>query len=163
MEVAVKVRLHIECTPEQVYDFVTSIEAPALTFEGHGLIPGVKRTEVLGGGPLTEGGICRVHGSDGSVIERLITVLERPRRHEYKLASGFKKPFSLLVKSGRGVWTFTPTPGEGTQLEWTYVFGLTSPLVLPIAYPLAKALFQQAMRKCLDRTRHCLLQKHRGS
>ncbi|SEM40846.1 Polyketide cyclase / dehydrase and lipid transport [Stigmatella aurantiaca] len=157
MKVTTSATIDIECSPEQVYDFVTSEEAPAKTFEGTGRIPGVVRTEVVGGGPLREGATCRVHGTDGAVMERLITVLDRPRRHEYQLASGFKKPLSWLLRSGHGVWTFAPNTQGGTHLEWVYVFELTTPLVYPVVSALIKGSFHQSMVRCLQRTRECLV------
>ncbi|WP_232293376.1 type II toxin-antitoxin system RatA family toxin [Stigmatella aurantiaca] len=156
-----EVRLHsairIERPPEQVYDFVTSLEAPAKTFSGHGRIPGVVKTEVVGGGPLREGVTARVHSSDGAVMERLITIMDRPRHHEYRLASGFKPPIKYLLKSGRGEWTFQPAPEGGTQVEWIYVFELTSPVIYPLASPLLNGMFAEAMVKCLARTKECLV------
>lgn len=156
MEVSARSRITVGCSPEQAYDFVTSLEAPAKTFEGHGRIPGVTRTEVEGGGLLREGAICRVHGTDGSVMERLITVMDRPRRHEYRLAGGFKKPLGWLVRAGHGVWTFTPDSKGGTEVEWTYTFTLTSPLSFPFVYLLVNVMFHKAMVKCLESTRQCL-------
>jgi ribosome-associated toxin RatA of RatAB toxin-antitoxin module len=158
-EIQVRSGIQIEQPPEQVYDFVTSLEAPAKTFSGHGRIPGVMKTEVVNGGPLREGVIARVHSTDGAVMERLITVMDRPQRHEYKLATGFKKPIAFLIRSGRGEWTFQPMPDGKTQLEWTYTFELTSPLVYPLAFPLLNGTFREAMEKCLARTRECLINK----
>ena len=149
--------IDIPCSPEAAYDFVTSLEAPALTFEGEGRIPGVKLTEVVGGGVLREGATCRVHGTDGAVMERLITVMDRPSRHEYRLASGFKRPLSLLVRSGHGQWLFTPLPSAGTRVEWTYVFELTSPLSYPVVRGIIIPMFHKAMVKCLQRTREHLM------
>jgi hypothetical protein len=156
MQVSAASSIDISCSPERAYDFVTSLEAPALTFEGEGRIPGVKRTEVVGGGPLREGAVCQVHGTDGAVMERLITVMDRPRRHEYRLASGFKRPLSWLVRSGLGQWTFTPTPSGGARVEWIYVFELTSPLSYPFVRFIIIRLFHKAMVKCLQRTKELL-------
>jgi len=159
MRVSARSSVDIPCSPEVAYDFVTSLEAPALTFEGEGRIPGVKLTEVVGGGPLREGATCRVHGTDGAVMERLITVMDRPGRHEYRLASGFKRPLSWLVRSGHGQWLFTPLPTGQTRVEWTYVFELTSPLSYPFVRFIIIRLFHKAMVKCLQRTREHLVSR----
>jgi hypothetical protein len=152
MEISTALSVDIDRSPEEVFDFITDLESPAKTFKGHGPIPAVVRTEIVGGGPLRAGAILRVHNSDGSVVEREITVVDRPKRHEYRLNGGFRSIFAMLVRSGRGIWDFEPRQ-RGTHLVWTYKFELTSPLSYPFAWLLVRAFFTGAMRGCLDETK----------
>jgi carbon monoxide dehydrogenase subunit G len=152
VEISTSEAIVIARPPEDVFDFIVDVEAPAKTFRGHGPIPAVERTEVVGGGPLCEGAICRVHNADGSVVEREITVVDRPRRHEYRLNGGFRSVFALLVRSGRAAWELEPAEG-GTRVVWRYRFELTSPLSYPFAKLILAAFFRGAMRSCLEATR----------
>lgn len=158
VEVSATVEIDIPRAPEVVFDFVTHLETPARVFDGYKKIPKVVKTEVKGGGPLREGCVCLVHNSDGSIIERDITVVDRPRRHEYRLASGFKPPFSYLVTAGRGDWLFEPNAG-GTRLKWVYTFTLTSPLAWPATRLIVSRMFKPAMVSCMQKTHDLLLQE----
>ena len=143
--------------PEQVFDFIIHLDSPAKTFRGYGPIPAVERTEVVGGGPLVEGAVCRIISNDGSAAERLITVVDRPTRHAYKLQGSFRAPISYLVKSGVGEWRFAPIAG-GTRVVWEYAFDLTGLWAWPMAYLLMTLTVRRAMRDCLALTKQCLEQ-----
>jgi len=71
-----------------------------------------------------------------------------PARHRYGWAGGARFPFSLLVRSGTGNWEFTEVEG-GTQIVWSYTFGLTSPLAYPLALPIVR-LFRGWLQQGLD-------------
>jgi hypothetical protein len=141
--------------PEEVFRFITDLESPARTFHGYGPIPAVLRTEVARGDPRRPGASLRVHNADGSVVTREITVVEAPSRYGYRLASGFKPPFSRLVRAGDAEWTLR-ADGDHTRLSWTYGFELRSLLAYPLTALLVVFLFGGAMRACLAETRRCL-------
>lgn len=101
MQISHTVKLEIERSAEAVYDFVTAVETPTKVFSGYGPIPAVIETTVVGGGPLLEGSICRTRNSDGSMMNRTISVLERPRRHQYVVdGDGFRPLFRMMVRRG---------------------------------------------------------------
>lgn len=114
-------------------------------FTGYGPIAGIESVEL--DAPLRPGSIRRVHGKDGSALREKVTVLDPPLRHAYVL-TGFGTPFSWLVKQGEADWTAAAS-GKGTQLRWDYRFTLSSPLALPVAWPMLKWCMTGAMRRCL--------------
>lgn len=114
-------------------------------FTGYGPIAGIESVEV--DAPLRPGSIRRVRGKDGSQLSEKVTVLDPPLRHAYVL-TGFGSPFSWLVRRGEADWTAKAT-GDGTWLRWDYHFTLSSPLALPLAWPLLKLCMTRAMRRCL--------------
>jgi hypothetical protein len=65
------------------------------------------------------------------------------------LESGFRPPFSWLIKSARGHWTFDEA-GKDTKIVWNFSFVLTNPLCALMAMPIAKIFFQEAQARCLQ-------------
>jgi len=155
MKVKARQRISIERSPQAVFDFVTSLEAPARTFPGKGKIPGVVKTEIEGDGAFEEGAILLVHGTDGSVMKRKILQVDRPHRHSYRLMSGFKPPFCYLVTAGEGIWEFNGDEAS-TDLVWTYEFRLTTAFVFLIAWLVIRLGFADAMKQCLTLTKSIL-------
>ena len=141
--------------PEDVFDFITSPDAVGKTFDGHGLIPGAERSEVIGEHPLREGSTRRVHSTDGATIDEEILSLERPHTQTYRLVSGLKPPFSWLVKDAGGHWQLRPE-GSGTHVTWTFSFTPRSWLTLPLIILFIKRPFRRAMEGCLSNTRRLL-------
>ena len=89
--------------------------------------------------------------TDGTVLEEVILAYDPPVKHSYGWEGGAKLPFSLIVRSGTGTWTFTEVEG-GTRIVWSYTFGLTSALAYPVAWPIAQ-LFRGWMQQGLDAIR----------
>ncbi len=158
MQVSQSVDIDIECRPEEAYDFVTSLESPAKTFSGYGPIPAVLETTIDGDGPLREGTILRARSSDGSVMKRTITILDRARRHEYVIdGNGFRPLFRRMVRRGTGIWLFEAR-GDKTRLTWTYRFDLRSIFWWLAVVLLVRIFFGAAMRRCVLATKRELEQ-----
>ena len=134
---------------EEVFDYAVAANNLAKLFRGYGPIPAIERV-TLDADELAVGVIRTIHNSDGSNVGEKILVLERPRRHEYRLVSGIKAPFKWLVRVGEGRWTFEPSE-RGTHVAWHYEFELTSPFAYPPAAILIKTFFRTAMKRCLRR------------
>ena len=75
-----------------------------------------------------------------------------PDEMAYDIVAGLKPPFSWLVRSAGGHWRFTDQ-GAQTEVEWRFHFELTSPLVYPLAFIVARGFFQAAQNRCLELTR----------
>jgi hypothetical protein len=144
-----QVRLHVERTiqasPAAVFALALDpIRFPA-TFTGCGPIPAIRSITLTG--PIAVGGTRELANSDGSRLSERITALAAPHRHAYTL-TGIRPPLSLLAVRGEADWTFTPV-ATGTQVSWSYVMTLTSPLAWPVAWPLLRGCLHTAMQRCL--------------
>jgi ribosome-associated toxin RatA of RatAB toxin-antitoxin module len=148
MKVHSQASIEIKAFPEKVFDFAIAVTTLPKVFKGYGVIPGIRSAEIVGGGEMREGAIRRVINSDNSVIDEEIIQLTRPTKQTYKLMGGFKPPFSFLVRSGGGDWTFTPSH-DSTTITWAFYFELTSPLAYPLMGFIMSAYFQKAQQHCL--------------
>jgi ribosome-associated toxin RatA of RatAB toxin-antitoxin module len=148
MKVQSQAAIAIKAVPEQVFDFATAVPNLPKVFKGYGAIPGIRRAEIVGGGEMREGAIRRVTNTDNSVIDEEIIKLNRPTQQTYKLISGFKPPFSFLIRSGAGDWTFVPS-NDSTIVTWKFNFELTSVLAYPMMALIVSVFFQQAQQRCL--------------
>lgn len=145
--------MHIDCQAERVLP-CTAARAFALVcdatrfpafFDGCGPIPAVRAVDCAG--PLRVGAIRRVRNADGSVLTEVVTALDAPHRHAYRLG-GFRAPFAWLVRHADAEWRITDT-ADGARVAWAYRFELTHPLALLPARPLL-GFMTLAMRRCLD-------------
>ncbi|WP_189240758.1 SRPBCC family protein [Planomonospora parontospora] len=59
--------------------------------------------------------------SDGTSAYEQITAYDQPTGFAYEV-SGFTNVLNRFVVGARGSWVFTPAPGGGTAIEWTYAF-----------------------------------------
>jgi uncharacterized protein YndB with AHSA1/START domain len=134
---------------EKVFDFAVAAENLPRILTGFGPIPGIASIEMLDGAALATGARRRVRLSDGSEIFEEVTALDRPRRHSYRWLNAPAPPFSLLVRRAEADWMFTAA-AQGTRVDWTYRFELTSPLAaVPAA--VAMMLFKHWMQRGLER------------
>jgi hypothetical protein len=149
----VKLKVHashvVGAPTEKVFDFAVASENLPRILRGLGPIPGITSIEMLDGAALAPGARRRVRMSDGSDILEEVTALDRPRRHSYRWLNAPAAPFSLLVRRAEADWIFTAS-AQGTRIEWTYRFELTSPLAAPLA-ALVMILFKRWMRRGLER------------
>lgn len=153
MQVSHTVEIDIGCSVEQAFDFVTALDSPAKVFGGYGPISAVLETTVEGGGPLVAGAVCRVSNRDGTVMRRTITVLDRPRRHEYVVdGSGFRPVFRMMVSGASGTWTFERRGGMA-RVVWTYAFELRSWFWWLAVTVLGRIIFGTAMQRCMLATK----------
>jgi uncharacterized protein YndB with AHSA1/START domain len=151
MELRTRAQITISRPCEQVFDFAVANESLARVLEKLGPIPGVARIEYVGDGRLVPGAVRRVSMTDGSVLEEEVLEVERPRVHRYRWGRGLRPPFSYLVRTGEGCWTFIETE-RGTDVEWLYTFQLRSPLAAPVAAAVL-LLFRRWMQAGLRRMR----------
>lgn len=114
-------------------------------FAGYGLVPAIVSIRL--NEPLAEGVIRHIYNADGSELNEKVTLLDKPNRHCYTL-SGFKAPFSWLVRQGESDWQLRKQEG-GTHVRWTYNFTLIIFLLYPMCFILLKFFMQGAMRRCL--------------
>lgn len=149
MKVQSQASIEINALPETVFDCATAPNNLPKFFKGYGVIPGILSVEIVGGGETREGVIRRVTNLDNSIIDEEIIELKRPTKQTYKLISGFKPPFSFLVRSGGGDWTLTPF-NNSTILVWEFYFQLSSILAYPLMAFIMWAYFQKAQQLCLS-------------
>jgi hypothetical protein len=136
---------------EQLFVMATATESLASFLKPEGLIPGVERAWIVGGGAPKKGSIRRVVLTDGTPLDEEITDWEPPRKHAYDV-KGFRGPFGLLVKGAHSQWIFSPID-VGTRISWRYEFELTSSAALPLALPLVKLAMRRMMDKSLAHLR----------
>jgi len=131
--------------PDPIFELMVDAAGFPVCFTGFGLIPAIRSIRLAE--PLAVGVTRHIYNADNSVLLEKITLLDRPHRHCYTL-SGFKPPFSLLVKQGEADWQLSRQE-TGTKVSWTYEFTLTSLLIYPLCFILLKIFMQSAMRRCL--------------
>lgn len=146
MELACQAEQRFPCPPGQAFALITDPDRFPAFFRGFGPIPAV-RAIVLDTPPLAVGARRSVRNADGSVLREVVTALEPPHRHAYRL-DGFRPPFAWLVRHGDACWTVEPD-AAGSRVRWTYRFALTRTVAWPIAAPLLRVFMASAMRRCL--------------
>ncbi len=147
MKVETRAEIHVPQPPEQVFDFAVACDTFPRILHKLGPLPGIVNAEMVDAPAPRLGARRRVTMSDGNVVEEELVAFERPVRHRYRWLSRLAPPFSLLVRTGEGDWTFTPS-GGGTTIVWIYRFDLTTPLVYPFA-ALVLVLFRRWMMRGL--------------
>ena len=155
MNISTQVSVNISETVEKVFDLATNMSRFPDFFKGSGPVPAVQQVTWQSGASPVPGAKRNVHNSDGSVIVEELIQLTRPEKHSYRLISGFKPPFSWMVRAARGDWTFASI-GDGTHVDWHYEFELTSPLAWPVTAVIVKLFFRRAMQDCLNAMRASL-------
>lgn len=139
--------LEIKAAPELVFDWATDPAKMPQFFRGYKGIPGIKKVEIEGR-EIQAGTLRKVYNTDNSVIDEEIIDFTRPHQHSYRLISGFKPPFSWLVTTGGGTWTFSNSD-QGTIVDWQFYFQLRSIVAYPIMTKLILPQFQKAQQLCL--------------
>ena len=153
MNLTAHAAIDVPKSAEDVFDMTARLDGFSRFLHAFGPIPAVKGAIIEGGGEPATGAKRLVSMSDGSVMVEDILELTRPHTHRYKWSKGPKPPFSWLVKSGEGTWTFTPEPGgAGTRVDWSYTFELTSRAASPLA-AVVIAIFRRWMLKGLAELR----------
>ena len=149
-------RLHTQASLEyhssiqKTWDLATDTTRFPEFFKGFAIIPAIVRIEPLDDEPKKAGSQRKIYNEDGSVILEQTDIFEHHKEHSYRLLEGFAPPFSWLVRSGGGTWSFAETE-KGTLVVWRYHFELTTPLVSWIVGPVLWIFFQRAMQNCLNR------------
>ena len=115
------------------------------------MIPGIKKCEMFEGHALAADSWRRVTLTDGVVLEEVILDYDRPDTHRYRWTGGLKAPNSWLVRSGEGCWDFSDAD-DGTRIDWSSEFELTSPLAYPFAL-VARVSYMSWMKHGLEAMR----------
>ncbi|MDX2243684.1 MAG: SRPBCC family protein [Leptolyngbyaceae cyanobacterium bins.302] len=148
MLIHTRVQIFINAPIEQVFDWSIDSQNLPRFFTGYQAIPAILRATTTDGLPLHEGSIRIVQNSDGSAIEEAIVSLQRPTLQAYTLLRGFKPPFSWLVRSASGQWSYR-TSNSGTTITWQFDFKMHHLLAYVAFLALVKHPFQTAQRICL--------------
>ena len=138
-------RANLPCSAEAAFDLAADAARFPPLFRGYGLIPAIRSITLLS--PLAVGCERRVANSDGSVLTEHVTALDRPGLHAYTL-SGFRPPFSWLVRLGEARWAFS-AHAQGCSVEWRYTFTPRAALSRPLVALLLRCCMQPAMQRCL--------------
>lgn len=146
MRILCTARRAIPCPASVAFELSLDPERFPPLFQGYGPIPAISSIEMQS--PLTVSSTRRIHNADGTVLTEQVTGLDPPSRHRYSL-TGFRAPFSWLVRRGEAEWNFTADASK-TQVQWNYEFVLTSVLAYPIAVVLLRVFMRRAMQRCLD-------------
>ena len=92
--------------------------------------------------------------SDGSTLEEEVRLHDPPTVHSYRWRGGLRFPNSMIVAGGSAIWRFQDVE-QGTSVEWTYSFELTSPLWWPVAI-LMMAGYRRWMKRGLAKAQAML-------
>ena len=146
MKITCQAALDFACEANPIFELMVDTAGFPACFTGYGLIPAIRSIRLAE--PLAVGVVRHIYNADNSVLVEKISLLDRPHRHGYIL-SGFQAPFSWLVRQGESDWQLHKT-ANGTRVNWTYEFTLTSFLVYPFCFLLLKFFMQKAMQRCLQ-------------
>ena len=141
---------------DTVFDMATDCEGLPRYLHPLGPILGVQHARMVDDQPLGNGATREVVFSDRSTMLEEILAFDRPSRHCYRWLKRPAPPFDRLVQGACSDVRFTPTT-DGTRIDWSYRFELTSPWVLPIALP-AVIVMQRWMQNGLARLPEVLAQ-----
>jgi len=141
-------QIFIDAPIEQVFDESIDCQNLPKFFTGYQAIPAIVHATTTDGLPLHEGSTRIVQNSNGSAIEEAIVALHRPTLQAYKLLRGFKPPFSWLVRSASGQWSYQAM-NSGTHITWQFEFEIQNRLAYIVFLALVKHSFQTAQNICL--------------
>jgi Polyketide cyclase / dehydrase and lipid transport len=131
-----------------VFDASIDCENLPKFFTGYQSIPAIVGAKTVDKLPLHEGSIRIVDNSDGSSIEEIIVLLQRPSTQKYKLIKGFKPPFSWLVKTASGQWSYEALDTK-TRVIWNFYFEMSNIFAYAIFRLAVLSSFQKAQEICL--------------
>jgi uncharacterized protein YndB with AHSA1/START domain len=149
MKVTLRSQVHIDSSPEDVFDVAADYRSFSRFIHKLAVIPGAITGEMLDGAQPGVGARRRLAMSDGTTVDEEVLTFERGKEHRYRWVNPPAPPFSLLVNAGEARWTFDRS-GHGTKVVWTYELTLTSPLAYPLALPV-QFLFKRWMDQGLLR------------
>jgi hypothetical protein len=157
MRVSTFAELVVPGAIDDVFAYATDPKRIAELFRGWGPIPAIEAMIVHGEGPTTVGTTRTIRNSDGTTLDEEVIEHAPPHRHAYRLYGDFQGLVRMMVREGRGAWTYTQRDAPGgppaTSVRWDYEFELRSPAWIIVAGPLMKIAFFRAQRRCLERLR----------
>lgn len=118
--VEVTVSGHSKAGQEVAFDVIAPIDLASI-FEPWLLLPGVLGVRDQSGPWDAPGRERTVQLSDGSEVPERLTSVDRPRGFAYRVGP-FPRPLGVLASAADGEWQFTPAPGGGTNIRWSYRF-----------------------------------------
>lgn len=148
MQIQTNAQVIINAGIEAVFDASTDCQNLPKFFTGYKAIPAIVSAKTIDGLPLREGSIRIVENSDGSSIEEVIVMLERPNTQKYELVKGFKPPFSWLVRVASGKWSYE-TIGAETRIVWNFYFEIPNIFAYLVFRLVVQRPFQQSQEICL--------------
>lgn len=148
MQIQTSVQVIVNAKIEDVFNASTDCHNLPKFFIGYKGIPAILSAKTVDGLPLHEGSIRIVDNSDGSSIEEVILSLKQPNLQEYKLVSGFKPPFSWLVRAASGKWEYE-TLDNKTRVIWNFYFDTRNIFAYLFFRLLVQQQFQKAQEICL--------------
>jgi hypothetical protein len=129
--------------PEQIAGQILDL-AQWPSFQGYGVLPGIKATEYEVRTPEIAGSRIRVTDTDGSSHMEEIVEWEPDRRLRLRMGE-FSPPLSRLATEFDETWHFEPT-GEGTRVVRSFELhpksSVTRPLLWLISILLKRAIAQ---------------------
>lgn len=155
MKIQTNAQVIINADAESVFDVSTNCRNLQKFFTGYKVIPAIVSARTLDGLPLQEGSIRIVDNRDGSSVEEIIVLLQRPYIQEYKLVKGFKPPFSWLVRAASGQWSYEDIDAR-TKIMWEFNFETPNLFTYLIFRLMVKRPFQKAQEICLENVKRHL-------
>jgi Polyketide cyclase / dehydrase and lipid transport len=148
--VEVTVTGHTKAELEGAFDTIVPMDLASI-FEPWLILPGVDGVRDQTG-PWDQPGRSRtVQLSDGSEVPERLTAVDRPHGFAYRVGP-FPGSLGSLASAADGEWHFTPAPGGGTEIRWSYRFeaaaGRRSLLRLLIA-PLWRGYARRALTRAV--------------
>lgn len=148
MQIQTDAQVIVNARIEAVFDASIDCQNLPKFFTGYKGIPAIASAKTVDGLPLHEGSIRIVDNSDGSSIEEVIVSLKRPNTQRYELVKGFKPPFSWLVRSASGNWSYE-TLETKTRVVWSFYFEIPNIFAYLVLRLVVQRPFQQAQEICL--------------
>ena len=133
---------------EVAFDTIAPIDLASI-FDRWLLIPGVRGVRDQSGPWDAPGRTRTIQLSDGSEAPEQLTAVDRPRSFAYRVGP-FPRPLGLLAASAEGDWSFTPSPGGGSEIRWTYRF-IAQPGRRAVVQALIAPMWRGYARRALDR------------
>ena len=137
-----------DLSSDEVFNFVTDIDIMPKVFKGFGPIPGIKLVKNVSGDGIGPGSRREVHNFDGSIVTELVEESRQGELYRYRLISGLRFPFNLMVSEGLGNWSFKKT-ATGVEITWEFSFIYKFKALAPITFLLVKVFFNKAQKLCL--------------
>jgi Polyketide cyclase / dehydrase and lipid transport len=149
MQIQTNAQIIVNAGIETVFDASIDCQNLPKFFTGYQGIPAIVSVRTVDGLPLHEGSIRIVNNSDGSSIEEVIVSLKRPDTQGYELVKGLKPPFSWLVRTASGKWSYEALDANRTKVIWNFYFEIPNVFAYLFFGLVVQRPFQQSQEICL--------------
>ncbi len=154
MKLTARAETEINASPDVVFEYLTDANNYSTLLKPLFPLAGINNVELIDADAPAIGVRRRVKMTDGMELVETIEQHEPLKVHGYFWGEGPKPPLSFLVSKAVAQWDFNATD-QGTLVNWTYDFTLTSPIVWPLAKPIFLR-FQTWMNSGLARAQAAL-------